>query len=137
MLFHLDNHHLSLQDIYFISPVSHAYNNHEMLSSIPIHIFLANLSPTYFQIPHFIFKSVPHRNHIHKYENFPSHSSLAQQVLVFLMGLLLLPYPRPFFLQLHIHISKPVVSSHAHCMFKTVHTNSQIITKKKETHASF
>jgi hypothetical protein len=52
---------------------------------------------------------------------------LAQQALVFLMGLLLLPYPRPFFLQLHLHIAKQVVSSHAHYIFKIVHTNSQII----------
>jgi hypothetical protein len=43
------------------------------------------------------------------------------------MGLLMLPYPRPFFLQLHLHIAKQVVSYHAHYIFQTVHTKSQII----------
>ena len=98
-----------------------------MLLLIPIQNFLADLSPTDFQIPHFIFRYVLHVNQIHKYGISLSHSSLSQQALVFLMGLLLLPYSRPFFLQLHLHIAKPIVSYHAHYIFKIVHTNSQII----------
>jgi hypothetical protein len=68
--FQLDNHSLSLHDRLFISPMSHAYNNYEMLSSILIQNFLANLSPTDFQISYFIFRYVPHKIQIHKYDIF-------------------------------------------------------------------
>jgi hypothetical protein len=70
MLFQLDNHHLSLQDRSFISPVSHTYSNHEMLSSIPIYNFFQICHPQISKFHIFIFRFVPHRNQIHKYEIF-------------------------------------------------------------------
>jgi len=101
MLFQLDNHHLSLRDRSVISPLSHAYNNREMLSSIPINI-LSNLLPTNFQFHLSIFKFVRYRNSDPISMRPPCHSSLViLQIagIVLPYGLMLLPYPRPFFLQ--------------------------------------
>ena len=127
MFFQLDNHHLSLMDRSFISTMSHTYCNHEMLSSIPIYNFFQICHPQISKFHIFIFIYVPHRNQIHKYEIFLLITVWLSQHWSFLWDLLMLPYPRPFFLQLHLHIAKQVVSYHAHYIFQTVHTKSQII----------
>jgi hypothetical protein len=57
--------------------------------------FLANLSPTDFQIPH-LFSDLFAQEPDSQVWDFPSHSSLAQQEIGLPYGLTTLPYPRPF-----------------------------------------